>query len=70
MSSIGRWVVGQIQRRRLEVLRVVSLLCYLAVLAVMAKAYWPILHLVPFMGVFFGLLLLLLITFRFMQSKE
>ena len=70
MSSIGRWLVSQIQRRRLEVVRAVSLLCYLAVLAGMALAYWPILHLIPFIGVFWGLLLLLIITFRFMQSKE
>lgn len=68
MHSIVRFFLSPLQSWRKEIIRALILLSYLVVLFLMALAYWPVLKLLLFMGIFFGLLLTIIIVFRLMQD--
>ena len=48
-----------------EVVRALILLCYVAIIVEAALAYWPVLKVFLFISIFFGLLFVVLVAFKF-----
>ena len=65
MNSIGRFFISRLQGKRKEIARVLIFLSYIVVLTLMALAFWPVLKVFLFLAIFFGLLLLIIVVFRF-----
>lgn len=65
MNSVGRIFISRLQGKRKEIARVLIFLSYIMVLTLMALAFWPVLKVFLFIAVFFGLLLLIIVVFRF-----
>ena len=65
MNSIGRIFISRLQGKRKEIARVLIFLSYIVVLTLMALAFWPVLKVFLFLAIFFGLLLLIIVVFKF-----
>ena len=65
MNSIGRIFISRLQGKRKEIARALIFLSYIVVLTLMALAFWPVLKVFLFIAIFFGLLLLIIVVFKF-----
>ena len=53
-----------------EVARALILLCYIVIIVGIALAYWPVLKVFLFIGIFFGLLFVMIVALKFIKSEK
>lgn len=68
MSNISHWFSGQRQQWR-EWAGWLILVCYLAILYVMASFFWHVLKLFLFISIFVALPFLVAIAFKFLERR-